>query len=330
MTPPQPGRGSAADSNGPQEPALRSLPKLRDCKTRLSKLLEDIDISPDELDVQARLVHKDLVMPVYELMRTEVAQACGSRWDPRDRRRFADTYHAAASKWPVYREALAELERARDLDTSVNDAMVRLERPRSDYIAALLDFYGEFSSTLDFFFPPEVGSAPDSVLQSEPRHGPVTEAMTPPQPGRGSAADSNGPQEPALRSLPKLRDCKTRLSKLLEDIDISPDELDVQARLVHKDLVMPVYELMRTEVAQACGSRWDPRDRRRFADTYHAAASKWPVYREALAELERARDLDTSVNDAMVRLERPRSDYIAALLDFYGEFSSTLDFFFPP
>jgi hypothetical protein len=121
---------------------------------RLSVLLDVIDVSPDELDLQADAVHRELVVPVYELMRTEVVQACGSRWAVRDRQRFADRYRAAANKWPAYREALAELERARALDTSINDAMVRLERPRGDYIAALLSFYDEFSATLDFLFPP--------------------------------------------------------------------------------------------------------------------------------------------------------------------------------
>jgi hypothetical protein len=121
---------------------------LHDSKRRLSILIETIDMSPDSLDPQASEVHQRLVMPVYELMRTEVAQACESRWDTHSRRRFTDTYRAAANKWPTYREALAELERARHLGMSVNDAMVRLERPRSDYIAALLTFYDEFAKSL--------------------------------------------------------------------------------------------------------------------------------------------------------------------------------------
>jgi len=136
-----------------RESVPRNLPQLHDSKRRLSVLIEMIDMSPDSLDPQASEVHQKLVMPVYELMRTEVAQACGPRWDTHDRRRFTDTYRAAANKWPAYREALAELERARHLRMSVNDAMVRLERPRSDYIAALLTFYDEFASTLDLFFP---------------------------------------------------------------------------------------------------------------------------------------------------------------------------------
>jgi hypothetical protein len=92
-------------------------------------------------------------MPVYELMRTEVARASGARWDPRSRQRFADSYRAIANKWPVYREALADLERARIRDMPISDAMVRLERPRSEYIATLSSFHAEFSATLDFLFP---------------------------------------------------------------------------------------------------------------------------------------------------------------------------------
>ena len=109
---------------------------------------------PDILDPQASLVHEKLVMPVYELMRSEVAQACGSRWGTRDRRRLGDTYRAAANKWPAYREALTELKWARKSGMSVHDAMVRLEGPRGNYIAVLSSFYDEFSGTLDFFFPP--------------------------------------------------------------------------------------------------------------------------------------------------------------------------------
>jgi len=180
-------------------------------------------------------------------------------------------------------------------------------------------------------FPSEGGSVQDLTRQTESRRGHAfTEATTPPEPGRGSAADSNESQRIVPDNLPKLSDCKVRLSVLLDLIDVSPDELDLQADAVHRALVVPVYELMRTEVMQACGPRWAMHDQQRFADRYRAAANKWPAYREALAELERARVLETSVNDAMVRLERPRSDYIAALLNFYDEFSASFDFLFPP
>ena len=150
-------------------PAGVQLPKLRDCKMRLSALLEAIDISPDSLDPQAGAVHQELVIPAYKLMSTEVARAFGSRWTTIDRRRFTDRYRAVANKWPAYRKTLAELERARDLNMSVIDLMTRLERPRSNYISALLSFYHEFSGTLDFFFPPETGSAQDSVPPPEPQ-----------------------------------------------------------------------------------------------------------------------------------------------------------------
>ena len=149
-TPPQPRHSSAAGLNRPEEPALRSLPELRDRKRRLSVLLEEIDMRPDGLDVMARDVHETLVMPAYELMHTEAAKALGSQWGKRDQDRFGDTYHAAASKWPAYREALRQ---SRGHGTSTDDAMVRLEGPRSAYIAALSGFYDAFSSTLDIFFP---------------------------------------------------------------------------------------------------------------------------------------------------------------------------------
>ena len=155
----------------------------------------------------------------------------------------------------------------------------------------------------DDTFPPESGSAQESVLRPEPRRGQgFTEDTTSPRPGRGGGTGSSGSQSPVTTpSLPMLRDHKERLSAVLEVIEMSPDTLDLQAGDVHQELVMPVYELMRTEVAQACGSRWDPRDRQRFAERYRAAANKWPAYREALAGLESARDRVTSVNDAMVR-----------------------------
>jgi hypothetical protein len=154
MTPPQPGPRDSAGSNDAQQPIPHPacLPELRDRRTRLSAVLEEIEVRPDSLDSQASHVHDQFVMGVYELMRTEVAQACGSRWDIRDRRRLRDTYHAAANKWPTYREALVELEGVRGQGRTVVDAMGRLEGPRSGYIYALLNFYDEFSATLDVFF----------------------------------------------------------------------------------------------------------------------------------------------------------------------------------
>jgi hypothetical protein len=156
MTPPTPGHHDAAGPNGPEQPIPHPscLPELRNCQQPLSILLPEIDVVPDSLDPQAGLVHDKLVVRVYNLMRTEVAHACGERWEEHDRQRFRESYQAVAQKWPAYREALAELARVRDGGVSVVDAMVRLEGPRSAYISALWNFYGEFSGTLDFFFPP--------------------------------------------------------------------------------------------------------------------------------------------------------------------------------
>jgi hypothetical protein len=153
MTPPKPGDSDGADPGRPQEPIPPSLPTLRNCESRLSDLLEDIDIDPESLDELAPSVHKDLVMGAYKLMRTEVAQTCGSRWDPRDKRRFNDCYHGVANKWPAYRQALHELKVVRDSGRSQVDALVRLEGPRSGYIYWLSSFYDEFSAVLDVFFP---------------------------------------------------------------------------------------------------------------------------------------------------------------------------------
>jgi hypothetical protein len=108
---------------------------------------------PDRLDLVVNDVHEQLIMPSYELMSTQVEREYGSNWDARDRRRFRDICRAVANKWPAYREAVAELEMARHHGGSINEAMMRLEGPRSGYITALMTFYEEFSSTLDFFFP---------------------------------------------------------------------------------------------------------------------------------------------------------------------------------
>jgi hypothetical protein len=178
----------------------------------------------------------------------------------------------------------------------------------------------------------EVGSAQDSELQAGPRFSRFsTEPMTSPQPGDSDAASWEEPQEPIpLNGLPMLRKYQSDLSTLLEEIDMRPDRLDLRANDFHERLVMPAYELMRTEVVQEHGSSWDTLHRRRFGDIYRTVASKWPAYREALGELEQARQRGMSINDAMMRLEGPRSGYITALMSFYDEFSDTLNFFFPP
>jgi hypothetical protein len=155
MTPAQPGSHGAGGSNGSQEPIPEpaSLPTLRDCKTRLSDLLEVIDVHPQNLDSQANYVHTEFVIPAYELMKTDVANACKSRWKTRDRQRFRDAYHTAADEWPAYEAALAALEQAHEDDPSaVVDAMMQLRKPRRGYIDALLGFYDEFSATLDLYF----------------------------------------------------------------------------------------------------------------------------------------------------------------------------------
>ena len=90
-------------------------------------------------------------MPAYKLMRTEAAKELGAQWETRDRNRFGDTYHAAASKWPAYREAL---DQSHHHGTPTGEVMARLEGPRNSYIAALSSFYEEYSSTLDFFYSP--------------------------------------------------------------------------------------------------------------------------------------------------------------------------------
>jgi hypothetical protein len=160
MTSAQPRSHGAGGSNGSQEPIPEpdSLPTLRDCKTRLSALLEVIDVHPQNLDSQANDVHTGFVIPAYELMKTDVAKACGSRWDTRDRQRFRDAFKTAADEWSAYEPALVALDLAREHDQSaVVDAMVQLRKPRRSYIDALLGFYNEFSSTLDLFFPPDSG-----------------------------------------------------------------------------------------------------------------------------------------------------------------------------
>lgn len=158
MTSHEPGPGDAGDSNKRQESASPTSPpgwleQLRDGQMRLFELLEPIEMTPDDLDVQAQDVHERTVKSVYRVMRKQVAQECASRWDLASRRRLGDRYEAAADVWPAYREALAELKSARDERRSAVPALRELAPTRREYISALRRFYDEFSGTLDFLFP---------------------------------------------------------------------------------------------------------------------------------------------------------------------------------
>lgn len=158
MTSHEPGPGDAGNLSKRQKSAAPSSPldwlqQLRDGQMRLFELLELIEITPDELDVQAEDVHERTVKPVYQVMRKEVAQECGSRWDLASRRRLRQKYDAAADMWPAYREALAELKSAREDGRSAVPALRELAPTRREYISALLIFCDEFSDTLDFLFP---------------------------------------------------------------------------------------------------------------------------------------------------------------------------------
>jgi hypothetical protein len=134
-------------------PLPESLPGLLDVETRLDALLEVIDVHLENLDSQAVYVHTGLVIPAYEAMKSDVAQACGKRWSNDRRKQFRTTYHDVASKWMAYKAALAVLNLAPEGSTANVDAMIRLEIPRRGYIEALSDFYDEFSATLRFLFP---------------------------------------------------------------------------------------------------------------------------------------------------------------------------------
>lgn len=149
--------GDAGDPGKRQESASSTSPpgwlqRLRDGQMRLFELLEPIEMTPDDLDAEAEDVHELIVKPVYRVMRKEVAQECASRWDLDGRRRLGKRYEATADKWPAYREALAELESARQEHRSAVAALRDLETPRREYISALRSFYNEFSGTLDFLF----------------------------------------------------------------------------------------------------------------------------------------------------------------------------------
>jgi hypothetical protein len=151
-SPPAGGAGDPSQSPGPI-PRPPSLQKLRSCEQGISVILEEIRVIPDRLDTQASEVHEKFVIIAYRLMTSEVARVCGARWKADARKKFSDTYFAAANKWPAYREAIAELESAHGDGGSVVPAMRRLEKPRHDYITALGLFYGQLSETLGFFFP---------------------------------------------------------------------------------------------------------------------------------------------------------------------------------
>jgi len=154
----EPAPGKAGDSDKRQGSTSSASPpgwltRLRDGQTRLYELVELIEITPDELDVQAEDVHERTVKSVYQVMRKQVAQECGSRWDLSGRRRLRQKYDAAADMWPAYREALAELKSAREDCRSPVPALRELAPTRREYISALLVFYDEYSDTLDFLFP---------------------------------------------------------------------------------------------------------------------------------------------------------------------------------
>lgn len=129
------------------------LETLRDSGKRLAEMRDGVRMSPDLLDAQATETHRDIVMPAYESMRTEVDAARSSDWVPRDRERFDALYAAAARKWPAYRQGLAELDSLRLQGRTQVAAMRRLEGPRDDYIKALFLFSDELSALLGRFFP---------------------------------------------------------------------------------------------------------------------------------------------------------------------------------
>lgn len=152
------GPGDAGDAGKQQESASPTSPpgwlqQLRDSQTRLCDLLEAIAITPDDLDAQAEDVHELVVKPVYLVMRKEVAREGAPRWDSDGRRRLRESYEDTTDMWPTYREALAELESARQERRSAVPALRELRTARRDYISALRIFCDEFSGTLDFLFP---------------------------------------------------------------------------------------------------------------------------------------------------------------------------------
>jgi Effector-associated domain 1 len=145
----QPSPDPGTDSQCP-EPPPGSLSKLADLEARLAIIVEEIAARPEILDASARDIHRGIVMRVYELMRRDVEPTFGAWWDKRARRRFYGAYSAAANKWPVYQQALAEFDLASYSRKSLISPMRRLEMPRRAYIAALSNFHAEFRVTLDF------------------------------------------------------------------------------------------------------------------------------------------------------------------------------------
>jgi len=63
----------------PHEPARLS--DLQDWKVRLEVLLEDFDDHPENLDPEAANIQTGLVIPTYQVMKTDVAKASGQLWD---------------------------------------------------------------------------------------------------------------------------------------------------------------------------------------------------------------------------------------------------------
>jgi hypothetical protein len=129
----------------------RELQDLLALEARLRIIVDDIAVSPDNLDTSAGVVHTEMVVKAYKLMSGNVEQAYGPQWDGRARQQFYSSYRAAANKWPAYRAALAEFNSARERRRSLVGPMVRLERPRSAYITALSSFHGQLHATLAFF-----------------------------------------------------------------------------------------------------------------------------------------------------------------------------------
>jgi hypothetical protein len=134
-------------------PPPECLPDLLNIEMRLAALRQELDDVPQSLDSQAAEVHTALVVPAYKAMKTDVANACGRRWNDDSRQDFRDAYQAAADWWPSYEAALAELDRARSRGLSTVEALNTLKNPRRGYIDALFSFYDKLYGTLKFFFP---------------------------------------------------------------------------------------------------------------------------------------------------------------------------------
>jgi hypothetical protein len=149
MAPPEP---AAAGAAGPR-PSPLHLGELREKSADLSDIVKVTELTPDLLDVQAKQVHTELVMPAYSWLKDEVARACGADWAVSDQQRLKAKYATAARKWPAYRQAVQELESARTHGRSEVIAQRRLETPRDEYIFALASFAVEVSAVLNKFFP---------------------------------------------------------------------------------------------------------------------------------------------------------------------------------